>query len=378
MCGISLPSLPRGVSFRRVASSQALHEAADGAETELPLKPSKSATSLLAVLDSAVVAELASLRTTLDPHRLSASASAQSSSGDDTARGSPTSSYEQLLRSRSPSAVLFSGEEAAAARDAALCAAAASRGLPQPQGEQAAFASQAAAEAWDAGLLAGDHPFLESAASFSVVEVAAAGGGPAMPPAAAPLRDPLPGSASPPPGLDAAAAAAAAAAESNAAVAASDDPICAVAAKQCAAAAAAAAEDAAAASPRSDDCPAYSAPSLSVAAAAAASPFAGMAQQQLPSLISHSPPHPHQALRRGDGGSVAGSEGSSSSPSAGSGHHSRSGSLAAEMRELSLSRRGSIDCTVGHSSHLCEGHAAEELFYRLNHARQTVDFVKRQ
>jgi hypothetical protein len=37
-----------------------------------------------------------------------------------------------------------------------------------------------------------------------------------------------------------------------------------------------------------------------------------------------------------------------------------------------------VDCTLGHSAHLSEGHAAEELFYRLNHARQTVDFVKRQ
>jgi inositol oxygenase len=32
----------------------------------------------------------------------------------------------------------------------------------------------------------------------------------------------------------------------------------------------------------------------------------------------------------------------------------------------------------GGGSHLSEGHAAEELFYRLNHARQTLDFVKRQ
>jgi len=44
------------------------------------------------------------------------------------------------------------------------------------------------------------------------------------------------------------------------------------------------------------------------------------------------------------------------------------------------SRRNSSD--LGHvapsTSHLAQGHAAEELFYRLNHARQTVDYVKRQ
>lgn len=53
-----------------------------------------------------------------------------------------------------------------------------------------------------------------------------------------------------------------------------------------------------------------------------------------------------------------------------------------------LSTRNSIDLesrkssdlgAVGRSTgHLADGHAAEELFYRLNHARQTVDYVKRQ
>lgn len=43
-----------------------------------------------------------------------------------------------------------------------------------------------------------------------------------------------------------------------------------------------------------------------------------------------------------------------------------------------LQSRGSVDSCVAASSHLSEGSAAEELFYRLNHARQTVDFVNRQ
>jgi hypothetical protein len=40
--------------------------------------------------------------------------------------------------------------------------------------------------------------------------------------------------------------------------------------------------------------------------------------------------------------------------------------------------RASMDSFCVMSSHFNEGSAAEELFYRLNHARQTVDFVKRQ
>lgn len=42
------------------------------------------------------------------------------------------------------------------------------------------------------------------------------------------------------------------------------------------------------------------------------------------------------------------------------------------------SRRSSFEAGAASVGHLTEGHAAEELFYRLNHARQTVDFVKRQ
>ncbi len=288
----------------------------------------------------------------------------KSSSGDDTARGSPTSSYEHLLRSRSPSAVLFGREEATAVRDSAMCGASASNASPRHQQlPQGAFStSQAAAETWDAGHAPGDHPFLESASDFSRKTLAgfSSFNSSNSTDAAAAAAE---------------AAAAAATAESNAAVAASDDPICAVAAKQCAAAAAAAAADNAAdISPR-DSYGGRSAPPLPPTTAFTISPFARMSHQELPSLISHSPPHPHQAQRRsGDSASSGSSEGNSPHGSS----TSQSGSLAAEMRELSSSRRGSVDCTVGHSSHLCEGHAAEELFYRLNHARQTVDFVKRQ
>jgi inositol oxygenase len=48
--------------------------------------------------------------------------------------------------------------------------------------------------------------------------------------------------------------------------------------------------------------------------------------------------------------------------------------------DLVDSRRSSVDLgPLGAASgHLSEGHAAEELFYRLNHARQTFDYVKRQ
>jgi hypothetical protein len=108
--------------------------------------------------------------------------------------------------------------------------------------------------------------------------------------------------------------------------------------------------------------------------------------QTHPSMISHSPPHAQLSPgggRHHSGNSPGGSGGNS--PGSGS-QHSRSGSLAAEIRDHSLnnlssnlSRRSSVDCcTWGQSCHLSEGHAAEELFYRLNHARQTVDFVKRQ
>lgn len=57
--------------------------------------------------------------------------------------------------------------------------------------------------------------------------------------------------------------------------------------------------------------------------------------------------------------------------------------MAYERGRVSLdtsSRASSMDLgPCGPSTgHLAEGHAAQELFYRLNHARQTVDFVRRQ
>ena len=155
-----------------------------------------------------------------------------------------------------------------------------------------------------------------------------------------------------------------------------DDPICDAAATQCARAAATAAADVAAHASPSAAYPTGSAPILALAASVP-SPFArpALQMQTHPSLISHSPPDAQHLLPSVGGGQRSGS----GSPTSGS-QHLCSGSLVAEMREhsMAMSRRGSIDCTVGHSSHLSEGHAAEELFYRLNHARQTVDFVKRQ
>jgi hypothetical protein len=50
---------------------------------------------------------------------------------------------------------------------------------------------------------------------------------------------------------------------------------------------------------------------------------------------------------------------------------STGGSLAVQETRRSLD-------SIMLSSHMNEGHAAEELFFRLNHARQTFDFVKRQ
>lgn len=77
----------------------------------------------------------------------------------------------------------------------------------------------------------------------------------------------------------------------------------------------------------------------------------------------------------GPGSAISALSGGSSPPST-------SQSPRGQLRGLSLSdsRRNSTD--LGHvapsSSHMAQGHAAEELFYRLNHARQTVDYVKRQ
>jgi inositol oxygenase len=70
----------------------------------------------------------------------------------------------------------------------------------------------------------------------------------------------------------------------------------------------------------------------------------------------------------------------SSPPAYGDGNPLRS-SLEASRGSIDLdSRRNS--CDLGHvapsSGHLGQGSAAVELFYRLNHARQTVDYVKRQ
>ncbi|GAB4821790.1 hypothetical protein N2152v2_008836 [Parachlorella kessleri] len=54
-----------------------------------------------------------------------------------------------------------------------------------------------------------------------------------------------------------------------------------------------------------------------------------------------------------------------------------SGSLFAGLAADLGPPRASMDSVLA-SHHLDEGSAAEELFYRLNHARQTLDFVKRQ
>jgi inositol oxygenase len=50
------------------------------------------------------------------------------------------------------------------------------------------------------------------------------------------------------------------------------------------------------------------------------------------------------------------------------------------LAEKSMNRGPSLDLDVLEASghHLAENHAAQELLYRLNHARQTVDFVQRQ
>lgn len=50
------------------------------------------------------------------------------------------------------------------------------------------------------------------------------------------------------------------------------------------------------------------------------------------------------------------------------------------LAERSMNRGPSLDLDVLEASghHLAENHAAQELLYRLNHARQTVDFVQRQ
>jgi len=51
-----------------------------------------------------------------------------------------------------------------------------------------------------------------------------------------------------------------------------------------------------------------------------------------------------------------------------------------ERKDQGVSSRGpSLDLdAIDPSHHLAENHAAQELLYRLNHARQTVDFVQRQ
>lgn len=170
-------------------------------------------------------------------------------------------------------------------------------------------------------------------------------------------------------------------------------------------------------------------------AAAAARPcslFTASSMQLVepPSLIAHSPPSreaspspppsfasPFLALRSAASGGAGPADSSASSEDAAAAvppqrlHHCASESVlnlatrASEPLALSLgagssgdngvlcplrmmsadsvalpgpSSRASMDPFVASSSHLNEGSAAEELFYRLNHARQTVDFVKRQ
>eukprot|EP00887_Chlorella_sp_A99_P006539 scaffold3.g6539.t1 len=61
---------------------------------------------------------------------------------------------------------------------------------------------------------------------------------------------------------------------------------------------------------------------------------------------------------------------------------SRSGSPAAQCLEREASCPPVLDfsrrCSAEASGGVHEGHAAQELFYRLNHARQTLEFVRRQ
>ncbi|KAL4458795.1 hypothetical protein ABPG75_013660 [Micractinium tetrahymenae] len=318
----------------------------------------------------------------------------QQSGSEDTGRSSPT---EHLLRSRSPCAVLYNSSS----QDNMAAA-----GPEPPRCE----------------LLPADTlPFLESAADFCVVEV------PPLAAARATAADmqAAPAAAQQPPGL---LRTGGGCSLSPADAAAADDPIVAAAAAAAAGAFFSAGVSAASSPPSAQSTVPSSPqhqhqatlpsglglpPRPSVAPArqaaqqaaaqqhaeeqlerqlqAAASPFVRLALAEPPSLITPAtgllsqasglvasrqsslqlvqPPSLMGACGASDLGSSAGS-----SPTAST--HSHSGSISAEV---ALARRNSHDGPGwGTSTHLSEGHAAEELFYRLNHARQTVDFVKRQ
>lgn len=311
------------------------------------------------------------------------------SSSSEAGRSSPVSGYEQVLRSRSPCAVLFPTEEPAPPAAALFSPqpAAPAPGVLQQQPAQQATQQQASRQ--QAALLpplppgrplarasplvegrsplgaaadaAADSPFLglESAANFKEIEVPASGSGRASALGSAYGL----GSSSLGGRSDSSASAQALAAAVAAAVA--EDPICAAAASQSLFASGGAAAGGAWSSPSTAS--GGSGALAAEAAAPSASPFARLSLQQHPSVIA-----PSSLLQQGVSLPPGiSSSGSSASSPTGPGAHSRAGSMS------ELSRRGSLD-GWGNSSHLSEGHAAEELFYRLNHARQTVEFVKRQ
>ena len=306
------------------------------------------------------------------------------SSSSETGRSSPTSGYEQVLRSRSPCAVLFPTEEPAppvATVYAPQLVAPASAVLQQEQQQQAqqqgsqqqaallpplppdrplARASPLVDGPSALGAAAdADSPFLgvESAVSYKEIEVQAA---------AASGRASALGSALGSLGCRSDSSSSTQALAAAVAAAVADDPVCAAAASQSLFANGGAGAGGTWASPST----ASGGSGALAAEASAPSPFARLSLQQHPSVIAPMQPTSllHQAMPLPPG--IASSGSSASSPTAPAAH-SRSGSVS------ELSRRGSLD-GWGTSPHLSEGHAAEELFYRLNHARQTVEFVKRQ
>lgn len=317
------------------------------------------------------------------------------SSSDETGRSSPTSGYEQVLRSRSPCAVLFPTDEPAppaaaffAAQPQPLAAAVQQQAVqpPEQQLEQQAASRQQAAllpplppgrplarasplvdggGSMGAADAAADSPFLglESAVSYKEIEVQAAAASGRSSALGSVFGLPAGGSLGG--RSDSATSTQALAAAVAAAIA--DDPICAAAASQSLFASGGAGA-CGAWSPSSASC--GSGALAAEASAPSPSPFARLSLQQHPSVIAPAQPSGllHQSVPLPAG--IASSGSSASSPT-GQGSHSRAGSMS------ELSRRGSLD-GWGTSSHLSEGHAAEELFYRLNHARQTVEFVKRQ
>ena len=115
--------------------------------------------------------------------------------------------------------------------------------------------------------------------------------------------------------------------------------------------------------------------------------FSASQQQRSPTTTPLLPPSPAKPT-----GSLVDSVSLKTHPSVmGPGYGSSSPPSDATLRgsSVDMPRGTSIDldgrrnsCDLGHvapsSGHLGQGSAAVELFYRLNHARQTVDYVKRQ